>query len=110
MTHCAAPSRVAVVVVLHTVGLLAFAMHAAPCLRIGGTFGGLRHMGGVSPLCGVGLRLLLDSRGVEVPRAYTPTFVLLSSLQPFFFKSLKKGCASRTTREHKTLESNKSAS
>ena len=33
---------------------------------------------------------MLDSRGVDVPVAYNPTFVLLSSLKPFFFNSLKK--------------------
>jgi hypothetical protein len=32
--------------------------------------------------------LLLDSRGVDVPLAYHPTFVRLSSLKPCFFKSL----------------------
>jgi hypothetical protein len=35
-------------------------------------------------------RLLLDSRGVEVPMAYSPTLVILSSLKPLFFNSLKK--------------------
>jgi hypothetical protein len=34
-------------------------------------------------------RLLLDSRDVDVPMAYNLTFVLLSSLKPFFFKNLK---------------------
>jgi len=34
--------------------------------------------------------LLLDSRVVDVPMAYNPTFVMLSSLQPFFLKSLQK--------------------
>ena len=34
-------------------------------------------------------RLLLDARVVNVPMAYNPTFVLLSSLQPFFFKSIQ---------------------
>jgi hypothetical protein len=33
-------------------------------------------------------RLLLDSRVVDVLMAYNPTFVLLSFLKPFFFKSL----------------------
>ena len=33
--------------------------------------------------------LLLDSRVVDVPMAYNPIFVLLSSLKPFFFNSLK---------------------
>ena len=33
--------------------------------------------------------LLLDSRVVDLPMAYTPTFVLLSSLKPLFFNSLK---------------------
>ena len=32
--------------------------------------------------------LLLDSRVVDVPMAYNPTFVMLSSLNPFFFNSL----------------------
>ena len=41
-------------------------------------------------LCGCkNRRLLLDSRVVDVPMAYTPTFVVLSSLKPFFFNSLK---------------------
>jgi len=35
------------------------------------------------------LRLLLDSRVVDVPMAYNPTFVMLSSLKPLFFHSLK---------------------
>ena len=34
-------------------------------------------------------RLLLDSRVVDVPMAYNPTFVILSSLKPLFFNSLK---------------------
>jgi len=34
-------------------------------------------------------RLLLDSRVVDVPMAYNPTFVTLSSLKPFFFNGLK---------------------
>ena len=33
--------------------------------------------------------LLLDSRGVHSPMAYTPFFVLLSFLKAFFFKNLK---------------------
>jgi hypothetical protein len=32
--------------------------------------------------------LLLDSRGVDVPMVYGPTFVMLSSLKPLFFNSL----------------------
>jgi hypothetical protein len=36
------------------------------------------------------LTLLLDSRVVDVPRAYNRTFVMLSSLKPFFFNSLQK--------------------
>ena len=32
--------------------------------------------------------LLLDSRGVNVPMAYNPFFVLLSSMKPLFFNSL----------------------
>ena len=34
--------------------------------------------------------LLLDSRVVDVPRVYHWTFVILSSLKPLFFNSLKK--------------------
>jgi hypothetical protein len=34
-------------------------------------------------------RLLLDSRGVDVPMAYNSTFVMFSSLKPLFFKSFK---------------------
>jgi hypothetical protein len=34
--------------------------------------------------------LLLDARVVDVPMAYNPTFVMLSSLQPLFLNSLKK--------------------
>ena len=33
--------------------------------------------------------LLLDSRGVDVPMVYDPTFVMLSSWKPLFFNSLK---------------------
>jgi hypothetical protein len=33
--------------------------------------------------------LLLDSRVVDVPRVYNRTFVILSSLKPLFFNSLK---------------------
>src|SRR5262245_39541264 len=33
--------------------------------------------------------LLLDSRVVDVPMAYNPTFVTLSSLKPFFFNGLQ---------------------
>jgi hypothetical protein len=33
--------------------------------------------------------LLLDSRVVDVPMSYNPTFVTLSSLKPFFFSGLK---------------------
>jgi hypothetical protein len=33
--------------------------------------------------------LLLDSRVVDVPMAYNPTFVMLSSLKPLFFNNLK---------------------
>jgi hypothetical protein len=32
---------------------------------------------------------LLDSRVVDLPMAYHPTFVMLSSLKPLLFKSLK---------------------
>ena len=34
-------------------------------------------------------RLLLDSRVVDLSMASTPTFVMLSSLKPLFFNSLK---------------------
>ena len=34
-------------------------------------------------------RLLLDSRVVDLPMAHNPTFVILSSLKPLFFNSLK---------------------
>ena len=34
-------------------------------------------------------RLLLDSRVVDEPMAYNPTFVILSSSKPLFFNSLK---------------------
>jgi len=34
-------------------------------------------------------RLLLDSRVVDVTMAYTPTFITLSSLKPFFFNGLQ---------------------
>ena len=34
-------------------------------------------------------RLLLDSRVVDVPMAYNPTFVMLSSWKPLFFNGLK---------------------
>ena len=33
--------------------------------------------------------LLLDSRVVNVPMAYSPTFVTLSSVKPFFFHGLQ---------------------
>jgi hypothetical protein len=33
--------------------------------------------------------LLLDSRVVDVPMAFNPTFVMLSALKPLFFNSLK---------------------
>ena len=32
----------------------------------------------------------MDARVVDVPMAYNPTFVMLSSLKPLFFNSLKK--------------------
>jgi hypothetical protein len=38
---------------------------------------------------GYGNRLLLDSRVVDLPMAYNPTCVSLSSLKPLFFNSLK---------------------
>ena len=34
-------------------------------------------------------RLLLDSRDADLPMAYNPTLVILSSLKPFFFNSFK---------------------
>jgi hypothetical protein len=34
-------------------------------------------------------RLLLDSRVVDLPMAYNPIFVTLSSLKPLFFNGLK---------------------
>jgi hypothetical protein len=40
-------------------------------------------------LCLFHMRLLLDSRVVGLPMAYTQTFVILSSLKPLFFNSLK---------------------
>ncbi len=36
-----------------------------------------------------GWRHLLDSRVVDLPMSYNPTFVTLSSLKPFFFNGLK---------------------
>ena len=39
--------------------------------------------------CVLSLWLLLDSRVVDVPMAYNPTFVMLSSLKLLLFKSLK---------------------
>jgi hypothetical protein len=48
--------------------------------------------GGVAPgNREVFMRALVDSRGVEVPMVYNPTCVMLSSLEPSLFKSLKKG-------------------
>src|SRR5262249_11089826 len=38
-------------------------------------------------------RLLLDSRVVDVPMAYNPIVVTLSSLKPFFFNGLQSGGA-----------------
>jgi len=35
------------------------------------------------------IRLLLDSRVVDLPMAHNPTFVVFSSLKPLFFNSLK---------------------
>jgi hypothetical protein len=34
-------------------------------------------------------RLLLDSRVVDLPMAYNPTLVILSSLKPLFFNRLQ---------------------
>jgi hypothetical protein len=39
--------------------------------------------------CALWLWLLLDSRVVDVPMAYNSTFVMLSSLKPLLFNSLK---------------------
>ena len=39
-------------------------------------------------------RLLLDSRVVELSIASNPTFVILSSLKPFFFGSVPVTCES----------------
>ena len=36
-------------------------------------------------------RLLLDFRVLDLPMAYNPIFVILSSLKPLFFNSLKNG-------------------
>src|SRR5262245_8244290 len=36
-----------------------------------------------------GVWLLLDSRVVDLPRAYSPTFVVLPPLNPLFFNDLK---------------------
>ena len=46
----------------------------------------MSHSGRVQQLCGW---LLLDSKVVDVPMVYNQTFVLLSSLKPLFFNSLK---------------------
>jgi hypothetical protein len=54
--------------------------------------------------------LVVDSRVVDVSMVSNPTFVFLSSLEPLFFSiALKMSSASRTTWEHKTPESNMSA-
>jgi hypothetical protein len=39
--------------------------------------------------CSIERRLLLDSRVVDVPMVYHPTFVMLYSLKSFFFNGLK---------------------
>jgi hypothetical protein len=36
------------------------------------------------------IRLLLDSRVVDLPMSYNPIVATLSSLKPFFFNGLKK--------------------
>jgi hypothetical protein len=47
---------------------------------------GKRGLGGTGATpCINDTRLLLDSRGVDVPMASNPTCVLLSSLKPLFF-------------------------
>jgi len=53
--------------------------------------GSMRHVlahlvGAVRDVC---KRLLWDSRVVDLPMAYNPTFVMLSFLKPLFFNSLK---------------------
>ena len=61
--------------------------------NVGGTLGRRWARAGHKVIFGVRdpneKRLLLDSRGVDVPMAYNPTFVMLSSLKPLFFNSLK---------------------
>jgi hypothetical protein len=54
--------------------------------------------------------LLLDSRVVDVPMVYHPTFAMIYFLKSFFSMALKMSHHSRTTLEHKTPESNKSVS
>jgi hypothetical protein len=44
---------------------------------------------GVASVPNKKLGLLLDSRVVDEPMAYNPTFVILSSLKPLFFNGLK---------------------
>ena len=54
-------------------------------------------------------RRLLDARVVKLPRAYTPIVVMLSSLKPLFFHTLKHPFRlSRPTSEHTTPESKQS--
>jgi len=57
---------------------------------------------------GFARRLLLDSRVVDLPIAYNPTFVFLPPSSPYFSMALKMSSASRTMLEHKPPESNKS--
>jgi hypothetical protein len=47
------------------------------------------HAAVLRPIIDYVLRLLLDSRVVDEPMAYNPTFVILSSLKPLIFNSLK---------------------
>jgi 8-hydroxy-5-deazaflavin:NADPH oxidoreductase len=61
--------------------------------NVGGTLGRRWARAGHKVIFGVRdpneKRLLLDSRGVEVPTASNATCVMLSSLKSFFFNSLK---------------------
>jgi hypothetical protein len=52
-------------------------------------------------------RLFLDARVVDVPMAYRATFVMLSSLQSFFFKSLQHESCCSDHVEPQTPESTK---
>jgi hypothetical protein len=56
----------------------------------------------------VNVKALVGFQVVDVSMVYDPPLVMLSYLKPLFFNSLKHKFASRTTREPKTLEFNKS--